>query len=81
MSNKVRTTHQLAMVLQGHRKQSRLTQKQTADKVGLLAKTVSALENEPDSVTISSLFKLLSALDLEMVLQPKVTDKTGKGDW
>ena len=69
------------MVLQGHRKQSRLTQKQTADKVGLLAKTVSALENEPDGVTISSLFKLLSALDLEMVLQPKVTDKTGKGDW
>ena len=81
MSSKIRTPNQLAMLLQGYRKQLRLTQKQTADKVGLLAKTVSALENDPEGVTISSLFKLLSALDLEMVLQPKVAAKSSKGEW
>lgn len=81
MSSKIRTPNQLAMLLQGYRKQLHLTQKQTADKVGLLAKTVSALENDPEGVTISSLFKLLSALDLEMVLQPKVAAKSNKGEW
>jgi HTH-type transcriptional regulator/antitoxin HipB len=81
MSSKIRTPQQLAKVLQGYRKQLGMTQKQTADKVGLLAKTVSALENDPDGVTILSLFKLLSALDLEVVLQPKVAAKTSKGEW
>lgn len=67
----VRTTHQLAMILQGCRKQAELSQKQASVKVGMLPKTISALEINPDNCSISSLFKLLSALDLEMVLQPK----------
>ncbi len=71
MKYSVRTTHQLAMILQGCRKQAELSQKQASAKVGMLPKTISALEISPDNCTIASLFKLLSALDLEMVLQPK----------
>lgn len=81
MSSKIRTTDQLAKVIQGYRKQTGLSQKQITAKVGLLAKTVSALENTPDGVTIASLFKLLSALELEMVLQAKASNTPSKGEW
>jgi hypothetical protein len=35
------------------------------------AKTVSKLENQPEKSTITSLYKMLSALDLEFVVRPK----------
>ncbi|KAF0844397.1 Xre family transcriptional regulator [Methylovorus glucosotrophus] len=67
----VRTPQQLALVLQGYRRQAGLTQKEAATKVGMLPKTISLIENDADSSSIASLFKLLSALDLEIVLQAK----------
>jgi HTH-type transcriptional regulator/antitoxin HipB len=79
--NPVRTTQQLALILQGYRKQGRLTQKQAASSVGMLPKTISAFETDPDRSTIASLFKLLSALNLEMVLQPKNTSQTSTEEW
>lgn len=81
MNVKIRTTDQLAKVIQDIRKQKGLTQKQITDRVGLLAKTISALENSPNGVSIASLFKLLSALDLEITLQPKVLDAASRGEW
>ena len=62
---------QLAAVLRGRRNACHLTQKQTGVKVGLLPKTISILESNPGRSSVASLFKLLSALDLELVLQPK----------
>lgn len=67
----VRTSEQLGSVLQGCRKQAGLTQQSAGSRVGLYAKTISGLELYPNKSTIGSLFKLLSALDLELVLQPK----------
>jgi len=52
--------------------------------VGLLPKTVSALESEPDASTLGSLFKLLSALEVELVIRPKPKGSGGiaaKGEW
>lgn len=40
-------------------------------KVGLLPKTISALDSDPRRSSVASLFKLLSTLDLELVLKPK----------
>lgn len=81
MKYSVRTTQQLAMILQGCRKQAELSQKQASTKVGMLPKTISSLESDPDGCSIASLFKLLSALDLEMVLQPKQsTQDSNDGD-
>jgi HTH-type transcriptional regulator/antitoxin HipB len=76
----IRTPLQLAMVLSGYRKKLKLTQKQAAENVGLFPKTISALENSPDSSSIASLFKLLSALGLELVLKPKSTVHNN-GEW
>lgn len=71
MEYPILTTRQLAQALKGWRKSRDLTQAEAAGRVGLLPKTVSALESEPDASSLGSLFKLLSALDLELVLRPK----------
>jgi HTH-type transcriptional regulator / antitoxin HipB len=71
MEYPIRNAMQLAQALKGGRKARKLTQAQAGKLVGLLPKTVSALEGDPDGSTIGSLLKMLSALDLEMTLRPK----------
>jgi HTH-type transcriptional regulator/antitoxin HipB len=73
MDYSARTPGQLGQILKGQRKSRRLTQKQASGLVGLLPKTVSKLELEPDTATLESLFKLLSALRLELVVRSKST--------
>jgi len=46
----------------------------TGAPVGLLPKTISALESSPERSSVESLFKLLSTLELELVLRPKSSD-------
>lgn len=71
MDYTIHTAQQLAHVLRGQRLAEGLTQKALGAPVGLLPKTVSKLEAEPERSTVDSLFKLLSALNLELVLRPK----------
>jgi HTH-type transcriptional regulator/antitoxin HipB len=78
MKYTVRTSEQMGAVLQDCRKKAGLTQQTAASKVGLYPKTISALELDSSRSTIASLFKLLSALDLELVLQSK--NKASKND-
>lgn len=68
---RAQTPKQLAAQLRGQRQGLRLTQKQAAALVGLLPKTISALESSAERCSVASLFKLLSALGLEMTLRPK----------
>ena len=73
---------QLAAVLRVRRTTCDLTQKQVGTKVGLLPKTISGLESDPGRSSVASLFKLLSALGLELVLQPKPSTKTtSQAEW
>lgn len=67
----ITTPSQLANALRSARKAQGLSQADAGKLVGLLPKTISALENRPASVTMDSFLKLLSALDLELILQPK----------
>ena len=62
---------QLGMSLQITRKMLGLTQREAGELVGLLPKTISALENHPASCSIESLFKYLSALELDIVLRSR----------
>ena len=71
MENFVFTPQQLAHTLRSRRKALNLTQKEVAGLVGLLPKTISALETEPDRCSVKSLRHLLAALRLELVLNPK----------
>ncbi|MEJ7747361.1 MAG: helix-turn-helix domain-containing protein, partial [Luteimonas sp.] len=80
---RAQTPKQLASVLRGQRRASKLTQKQAAALVGLLPKTISAFESEPGRGSVDSLFKLLSALGLELVLQSKTNTPpaTSLSEW
>jgi HTH-type transcriptional regulator/antitoxin HipB len=69
MGDIVRTPQQLSHVLRAHRKQKGFTQKVAGEGVGLLPKTISALEQHADGSSLDSLFRLLSALNLELVIQ------------
>jgi len=71
MDHFVCTPQQLAHTLRSRRKTLNLTQKEVAGLVGLLPKTISALETEPDRCSVKSLRILLAALRLELVLSPK----------
>lgn len=71
MAYPIRNAMQLGLALKGGRKARMLTQAQAGKLGGLLPKTVSALEGNPEGSSVGSLLKLLSALDLELTLQPK----------
>ncbi|MCK7513779.1 MAG: helix-turn-helix domain-containing protein [Desulfobacterales bacterium] len=71
MEHVARTPQQLAQVLRGSRKSRNISQKEVGLGVGLLAKTVSRLETAPERASVESFLKLLSALELELVLRPK----------
>jgi HTH-type transcriptional regulator/antitoxin HipB len=80
MSYTVHTPQQLGAVLKGHRRAHKLTQQKVGSAVSLLPKTISKLETDPDRASIESLFKLLSALELEIVLQSR-QQKSTTSDW
>lgn len=71
MDYEITTPSQLTHALRSARKARGLSQSDAGKLVGLLPKTISALENRPVSVTVDSFLKLLSALDLELILRPK----------
>ena len=71
----------LSTTLRALRKGKGLTQEQAGSSVGLLPKTISALENNIETVSIISLLKLVSALDLELILQHKPRPDEHQGAW
>jgi len=48
-----------------------LTQTELGDRVGLKQKTISAFENAPDNMRLSTAFLILSALELNLEAIPK----------
>lgn len=71
----------LASLLRARRKSLGLTQAQAGARVGLLPKTVSSLENHPERSSLDSLFKLISALELELYLVPRPDAASHAGEW
>lgn len=82
MDSLVLTNRQLALALRARRKSLGMTQVEAASRVGLLPKTVSAMESHPERASVESLFKYLSALNMEVYLHRKEeTSKFGEGEW
>jgi HTH-type transcriptional regulator/antitoxin HipB len=72
MKQVIVTATQLSHALRSARKARGLSQAEAGQLVGLLPKTISALENHPGSASIDSLLKLLSALGLELAIDHKM---------
>ncbi|WP_351124078.1 helix-turn-helix domain-containing protein [Shewanella sp. T24-MNA-CIBAN-0130] len=63
---KVTNSKQLSAYLKDARLNMKLSQSKAASKVGIRQDTVSSFEQNPDSTKIETLFKILSALNLEL---------------
>jgi HTH-type transcriptional regulator/antitoxin HipB len=76
----VKTPQQLGSVLRGWRKERGLTQQEVGSKVGLAQKAVSQMETDPGRAGVARIFKVMAALDLELVLRPRGATK-GRLEW
>ncbi len=66
-----KTAQQLGSILQGYRRERGLTQKAVGAKVGLAQKAVSKIELAPGTAGLNQIFKLLAALELDLVVRPR----------
>jgi HTH-type transcriptional regulator / antitoxin HipB len=70
-SYSVKTPQQLGAVLQGCRKTRALTQAQVGARVGLPQKEISKMETNPAHTSLARVFKVLAALELEIVVRER----------
>ncbi|NWN83156.1 MAG: helix-turn-helix domain-containing protein [Halomonas sp.] len=63
---KITSPDMLSQALKNARREQHLTQNTTAELAGIKQATVSGFENHPERSQIETLFKLLSALELEL---------------
>lgn len=66
-----RSPQQLGAILRRYRKKGSLTQTDVAARTQLRQATISALENGEAGTRLKTLTKVLAALDLELVVQPR----------
>jgi len=72
----------LAVKVKNWRKSSNLSQAQLADMVGLRQATVSEFETDPESTKLETLFRILSAVNLELhVIEKDAFTREGKETW
>ena len=81
---KVTNSTQLSAYLKDIRQTRKLSQEKVACKVGIRQDTVSSFERNADATKLETLFKILSALELELVIQPRnsppgVAEENGGG--
>ena len=74
-----RTPAQLGPILKSARTERGLTQQIAGEKVGLKQSTVSTVESDAARTSVETLYKLLSALGLELVIRDKTTHRAPAG--
>jgi len=67
----IHSPNDLAQFYRDQRKQQNVSQTAVAEEIAVRQDTVSKFENKPNNVRLDTLFRLLSALDLEMHIVPK----------
>lgn len=71
MDYPIKTPQQLGAVLKGFRRDSQLTQAEVGARVGLAQNAISEIESDPGRSSVARVFKLLAALEVEVVLRPR----------
>lgn len=70
-SHLIQTTTQLAAHLRSLREARGLTQQQLGERVGLHQSRIAKIERNPGLVSMGQLLQILSALDMQIVLQSR----------
>ena len=83
MQIKLISPESLGFALREERKKKGLNQTDLGTPVGVDQTTVSKVEQGKPGTRLDTMFRLLSVLDLELVLQPKdlTSDKINQEDW
>jgi HTH-type transcriptional regulator/antitoxin HipB len=81
MNTVTRTPQQLGQSLKARRAKLQLSQTEVAAKVGMKQNTVSVLEISTSSSSVESLFKVISALGLELVVREKSKSPSSSQEW
>ena len=76
-----RTPQQLGQILKACRSKRGLTQGIAGAKVGLRQAQISAIETHGAEITVDTLYRLLSALGLELVLREMPSGDTSPTEW
>lgn len=78
---RVTSATMLANALRDRRKQRGQSQQEAADSIGVKQTTVSSFETGPEHTKLSTLFKLLTALQLELHVVPRGSSVNTDEDW
>ena len=82
MDYPVTTADQLTHILKGARSQKNLSQKTIGNNIGLRQAAVSTVESAPGAVSLDRLLRVLSALELELVVRDiPAPGSLSKGEW
>lgn len=65
------TPQMLAHAMKEYRKQQKKSQTEIANSANIKQATISVFENDPTGTKIETLFNILTALELELVVQPR----------
>ena len=71
MDYPIRTPNQLRALITGFRDTAALSQRAFAQKLGITQQAVSAMEREPENMSVERLMKVLAALEVELVLRER----------
>ncbi len=66
-----RTPQQLGEILRGFRREKQLTQHAVGKEAGLLQSAISQIESDPGPASLVRIYRVLSALELELVVRPR----------
>ena len=81
MRTKTTSPVSLGRILRAARKQKGLSQTEAGNSVGLDQPTLSKIERGESNARIDTLFRLLAALDMEMIVRPRQkASEESKGD-
>ncbi len=71
----------LAICVVDRRKKLKLSQAEVADRVGLKQQTISHFETHPEGTRIETLFRILSAVNLDLRLLGKEEPRSTQTEW
>lgn len=77
----IRSPKELSQLFQSLRKQAGINQSEVASRVGLKQSTVSNFEVNSANTRLETLFRILSALELELDVKPKKDKSKGSIEW
>jgi HTH-type transcriptional regulator/antitoxin HipB len=83
MTAKTASPVSLGHILRAARRKKGLSQAEAGKSVGIDQATISKIERGESNARVDTLFRLLAALDMEMILETrqKVSDKSEGDNW